>query len=62
MKDLGLDTYRFSFSWPRIIPDASGTINQKGVDFYSRLVDELLAHDITPFPTLFHWDMPCGVR
>jgi len=58
MADLGLDAYRFSVSWPRILPDGRGPVNQAGLDFYSRLVDELLAVDITPFVTLYHWDMP----
>jgi beta-glucosidase len=57
MKDLGLQTYRFSTSWSRVRPDA-GAVNQKGVDFYKRLVDELLGADIVPWLTLYHWDMP----
>ena len=57
MKDLGLQTYRFSTSWSRVRPDA-GAVNPKGVDFYSRLVDELLEADIVPWLTLHHWDMP----
>lgn len=57
MKDLGLQTYRFSTSWSRVRPDA-GEVNRAGVDFYSRLVDELLAADIMPWLTLYHWDMP----
>ncbi len=58
MSDLGLDAYRFSISWPRIIPNGRGQINQAGLDFYSRLVDALLEAGITPFPTLYHWDLP----
>jgi beta-glucosidase len=58
MKEIGLRAYRFSISWPRIIPEGTGKVNQKGVDFYSRLVDELLRADIVPFVTLFHWDYP----
>lgn len=58
MKQLGMRGYRFSIAWSRIFPDASGTVNQKGVDYYSRLVDELLASGVKPFPTLFHWDLP----
>jgi len=57
MKRLGLQTYRFSTSWSRVRPDG-GPVNQKGIDFYSRLVDELLAADIAPWLTLHHWDMP----
>jgi len=58
MKALGLKTYRFSVAWPRIFPNGTGTPNPKGIDFYSRLVDELLANGIQPYCTLFHWDLP----
>lgn len=58
MADLGLDAYRFSISWPRILPNGRGQINQSGLDFYSRLVDALLDKNIEPFITLFHWDLP----
>jgi len=58
MKELGLKGYRFSISWPRVFPQGRGQVNPKGLDFYSRLVDELLAAGITPFPTLYHWDLP----
>ena len=58
MKQLGMSAYRFSISWSRIFPDGKGALNQKGLDYYSRLVDELLASGIKPFPTLFHWDLP----
>ncbi len=58
MKELGLPAYRFSFAWPRIIPGGTGSVNQKGLDFYDRLVDELLKAGIKPFPTLYHWDLP----
>ncbi len=55
---LGLTAYRFSVSWSRVIPDGTGAVNEPGLDFYERLVDELLAHDIAPFLTLYHWDLP----
>ena len=58
MKELGVKSYRFSVSWPRILPEGEGKINQKGMDFYNRLVDELLNTGIIPFVTLFHWDLP----
>ncbi len=57
MHDLGLQTYRFSTSWSRVCPDG-GPANQQGLDFYSRLVDELLAKGIKPWLTLYHWDLP----
>ncbi|MCW4456808.1 GH1 family beta-glucosidase [Microbacterium sp. MPKO10] len=57
MRELGLDTYRFSTSWSRVLPD-DGEVNPEGVDFYSRLVDELLAAGIRPWLTLYHWDLP----
>jgi beta-glucosidase len=58
MAELGLGTYRFSVSWPRIQPDGRGAGNPKGLDFYSRLVDELLDRGIEPMLTLYHWDHP----
>ena len=58
MSDLGLQAYRFSVSWPRVLPDGTGEVNQKGLDFYSQLVDELLEKNIDPWITLFHWDFP----
>ncbi len=58
MKALGLKAYRFSISWPRILPEGTGRVNEAGLQFYSDLVDELLAAGITPVVTLFHWDFP----
>ena len=58
MRELGLDAFRFSISWPRVLPAGRGAVNQAGLDFYDRLVDALLAQGIEPFPTLFHWDTP----
>jgi beta-glucosidase len=58
MADLGIKHYRFSISWPRIVPDGRGAVNEAGVDFYRRLVDCLREHGITPHATLFHWDSP----
>jgi beta-glucosidase len=58
MKTLGLHMYRFSISWPRVLPTGKGAINQVGIDFYSRLVDYLLEKGITPFITMYHWDLP----
>ena len=58
MKDLGLKAYRFSISWPRILPQGRGDVNSAGLAFYDRLVDELLQAGITPFATLYHWDLP----
>ncbi len=58
MAELGIRHYRFSLSWPRILPDGRGAANQPGLDFYKRLVDCLHQHGITPHATLFHWDSP----
>ncbi|MBN1446153.1 MAG: beta-glucosidase [Candidatus Omnitrophica bacterium] len=58
MKELKINGYRFSLSWPRILPEGKDRLNQKGMDFYDRLVDELLKNGIDPFVTLFHWDYP----
>ena len=58
MAELGLNAYRFSISWSRIFPEGTGRVNRKGIDFYSRLVDALLARGITPTATLYHWDLP----
>ncbi len=58
IRDLGVEHYRLSVAWPRVIPDGSGAINPVGLDFYDRLIDALLARGITPWVTLFHWDLP----
>lgn len=58
LSGLGADAFRFSISWPRVVPGGSGAVNADGLDFYDRLVDELCAHGITPAPTLYHWDTP----
>jgi beta-glucosidase len=62
MRDLGIDAYRFSIAWPRVLPDGHGTVNKAGLDFYDRLVDELCANGIAPAVTLFHWDTPQQVE
>lgn len=62
MQSLGLNGYRFSIAWPRVIPAGTGAINQAGLDFYSRLVDALLEAGITPYVTLYHWDLPQALQ
>src|SRR5690606_27362596 len=61
-KELGLDVYRFSIAWPRIYPNGTGELNEKGLDYYKRLVDCLLDNGITPFCTLYHWDLPQALQ
>jgi beta-glucosidase len=58
MRELGLRSYRFSVAWPRVLPDGFGRVNQRGLDFYRRLVDGLHERGIAPMATLFHWDLP----
>src|SRR5581483_2164674 len=62
MSNLGLKTYRFSIAWPRIFPEGTGTQNPKGFDFYDRMLDVLLAAKITPYCTLYHWDLPQALQ
>jgi len=58
LRNLGVSTYRMSISWSRVFPNGTGPLNPKGLDYYQRVVDELLANHITPYVTLFHWDLP----
>ncbi|MCL7378106.1 GH1 family beta-glucosidase [Streptomyces sp. 35G-GA-8] len=62
MKRLGVDAYRFSLAWPRIVPGGDGPVNKAGLDFYDRLVDGLLEAGVTPFATLYHWDLPQALQ
>lgn len=62
MKEIGLKGYRFSIAWPRVYPEGKGRINRKGLDFYARLVDELLEAGIEPMVTLYHWDLPQAIQ
>ena len=58
MVELGLNAYRFSIAWPRILPAGSGAVEHRGLDFYDRLVDGLITRGITPWLCLYHWDLP----
>lgn len=62
LKGLGVNAHRFSVAWPRILPNGSGAVNQKGIDFYKRFIDELLANNIKPICTLYHWDLPVALQ
>ena len=62
MRSLGLDAYRFSVAWPRVVPMGRGAPNAKGLDFYDRLVDGLLERGISPHVTLYHWDLPQALQ
>ena len=61
MRELGLSSYRFSISWSRVLPEGTGRVNQRGLDFYRRLVDALVARGIKPMATLYHWDLPAAL-
>ena len=61
-RNSNLNAYRFSLSWPRIVPQGTGDVNERGLDFYDRLVDALLAHGISPVATLYHWDLPVTLQ
>jgi len=61
LKQLGVKAYRFSISWARILPEGTGKINQKGIDFYNNLIDELIKNGIEPYITLYHWDYPSAL-
>ena len=62
MADLGVTAFRLSLAWPRILPNGTGAVNQKGLDFYSDVVDGLLAAGIEPWVTLYHWDLPQALQ
>jgi beta-glucosidase len=57
-RELGVDAMRVSIAWPRVLPEGRGRVNERGLDFYDRLIEELLANEIEPFVTLYHWDLP----
>src|SRR5574341_555259 len=62
MVEIGVKTYRFSIAWTRILPEGRGAVNQRGLDFYDRLVDALLERGIRPYPTLYHYDLPQALQ
>jgi beta-glucosidase len=62
IREGGFDAYRFSFAWPRLLPEGTGALNPDGVDFYDRLIDGMLERNIRPFATLYHWDLPSALQ
>ena len=62
MRELGSTAFRLSVAWPRVLPEGRGRVNQAGLDFYDRVIDELLANDIQPLVTLYHWDLPVALE
>ena len=62
INSMGLQAYRFSISWARLLPEGRGAVNQSGIDFYSQLVDNLLENEIEPYVTLYHWDLPQALQ
>ena len=61
LREAGFDAYRFSISWPRVLPEGAGAVSERGIDFYDRLVDGMLARGLKPFATLYHWDLPSAL-
>lgn len=62
IRDGGFDAYRFSFAWPRLVPEGTGAVNQAGIDYYDRLIDGMLERGIKPYATLYHWDLPSALQ
>jgi beta-glucosidase len=62
LDDLGVDAYRFSVAWPRVLPEGTGATSREGIGFYDRLVDALLERGIDPWVTLYHWDLPLALH